>query len=119
MDEKQTMKNVEIWKWVLYVIKSYLNHDVWFVYLVEALITFKLEKNSLNSWVPLVQIHLFFLNKLLFVLGVDFHSDPRTCIRFPMKSHFIILLYFSLREVSYVDEFESYWQLAGMTLWNL
>ena len=56
------------WKWVLYVIKAYLIHDLYVVHVVKEIITLNLKLKykytSLFSSMPLVRIH-FFLYKIL------------------------------------------------------
>ena len=78
MDEKMLNEFfIRIWTWISHVIKACLIHDIYCVYVVEALVTLNWEVwytyTSPFSRMPLVRTHFsFFLYKLLIHKGFNF-----------------------------------------------
>ena len=61
------------WAWILQVIKAYSIHDLYFVYVVEAMIVLTGKLNnymSSFSSIPLVRAHLFYYVNFLYVGGL-------------------------------------------------
>ena len=88
MENIQRLSNWK-WKWILCVIKDYLIHKLYFVYVVEATI-FLHWKLNINTWVHFLAcckyVYICFHLWNSCIHGVEFHSDPHTSFRFPMKS---------------------------------
>jgi hypothetical protein len=75
------------WKWVLYVIKTYLIHDL---YIMEesTTLTLTLKYKCISLFSSMLLVHINFSFSLLNsrILGVRFHNDPSTSCTFSIKS---------------------------------
>ena len=80
------------WKWILYIIRAYLFHDLYYVYVVETFITVKWETQHKSMSNPFSSLSLAFIHLFLSIhfscmdIGILDHSHACMSFRFPMKN---------------------------------